>query len=519
MGLLWTFGITYIVIGSLNLITAFLFVVLFGLSIEFGVHLFYRYLECRREGADVEAALRLVLERTGKAMLTSGATTATAFFSLLITEFRGFSEFGFIMGLGYLLCLVSMLTLFPALLIVSERWRMIRLNNREAVARIFRNGPIPFVWGIIGVGVLFTVFSLAVLPHLPFEYDFRRLRAYVPETEKAKEKAGKIFTLAQSPVVVLAESREDMDAIVAAVHAHMAADTLSPTIDTVRTIYDELPADQDEKLFTIKEIKTLLEENDVSSFLSGEQLEKMDEFRELLEVKSIGIEDLPYGIRRRFIGTDGAVGNFVFIYPSVSLADGQQAIRFAEDVRDIPLPDGRVYHASSGDIIFADVLLVMKRDSKIAIVAAFIVVFLIVLLDFRSLRSALLVLLPLVVGIIWMCGGMVVFGMKISLFNMVVFPSIIGLSLDSGVHLYHRYLEEGPGNLWKVFLTTGQAVAVGALTTMLGFADLVLARHPGLKSLGSLAVLGLVTTLITALVLFPAALQAAERLRSRRRSS
>jgi predicted RND superfamily exporter protein len=406
------------------------------------------------------------------------------------------------------------------MLIVSERWKLIfGLSKNGAVEKTYRSGPIPFAWGILGAGIVLTALSLAFLPRLPFEYDFRRLRAFVPEAEKAKAKSAAIFTRSQSPVITLADTREDMDAIVEAVRAYMITDTLTPTIDTVRTIYDELPSDQEDKAFVMEEIKDLVDKNNIEEFVQPDQREKIAEFRELLDAEPITIEDLPYGIRRTFTGTDGQVGNFVLIYPEVQLIDGRNAIKFAEDVRDIHLPSGKVYHASSGDIIFADVLLVMMRDSKIAIIAAFLVVFLIVLYDFRALRPTLLVLLPLTIGLIWMCGGMVLLGMNVSLFNMVVFPSIIGLSLDSGVHLYHRYLEEGPGNLWKVFTTTGQAVAVGALTTMLGFGDLILARHPGLQSLGSLALLGLVTTLLSALIFFPAALQVVEHIQKRRRSS
>lgn len=518
MGLIWTFGITYGVIGSLNAITGFLFVVLFGLSIEFGVHLLYRYLESRRSGMGVEDALKLILSRTGHAMLTSGATTATAFLSLMITDFRGFSEFGFIMGLGYLLCLLSMLTVFPAFLVISERWRLLRKTAGSPARAVVKSGPMPMAWGILGIGVVLTVVSLALIPRLEFEYDFQRLRVNVPEAEKAKQKAGTIFTISQSPAVVLADSREDLDKIVEVLLQHMAADTLTPTIDTVRTVYAALPTDQEEKYSVMQSIKELLSEENLQ-FLKPDQREKADEFKGLLDARPIAIPDLPYHIRRSFTGLNGQIGNFVFIYPGVPLSQGQNAIRFAEDVRDIPVSSDKIYHSSSGQVILADVLLVMIRDSSTAVLATLFVIFVIVLLDFRSLRSALLVLVPLLVGIVWMCGGMVLLGMKINLFNMVVFPSIIGLSLDSGVHLFHRYREEGAGTLRKVVMTTGQAVMIGSLTTMLGFGDLILGRHPGLQSLGSLALLGLVTTLATALIIFPAALQVVEYLGLRRRTS
>ncbi len=518
MGLVWTFGIAYGMIGNLNVITAFLFVVLFGLSIEFGVHLLHRYLESRRAGTGVEDSLRLILSRTGKAMLTSGATTAAAFFSLMITDFRGFSEFGFIMGIGYLFCLVAMLTIFPAFLTLSERWRLIRgVRERHPDHREVEAGPMPMARTLLAVGLVVTVLSLLLLPRLAFEYDFRRLRANVPETERAREKVAHIFSLSQSPAVVLADSKEDLDALVGVVLERMRSDTLTATIDTVKTVYSALPSNQEQKYLIIQDLRDLLREENVK-LLNPRQRAQVDSLRDLLQAKPIQIQDLPYNIRRNFTGTNGQIGNFAFIYPNVNLAEGKNAIRFAEDVRDLPLPSGKVYHASSGQVVFADVLLVMMRDSEIAVLATLVVVFLIVLADFRSVRAALLVLLPLLVGILWMCGGMALLGIKLNLFNIVVFPSIIGLSLDSGVHLYHRYREEGIGSLKKVVMTTGQAVAVGAFTTMLGFGDLILARHPGLQSLGGVALLGLASTLVTALVIFPAALQVVEGFALRRQS-
>ena len=519
MGLIWAFGITYGVVGNLNVITAFLFVVLFGLSIEFGVHLLYRYMESRRIGNGVEDTLKLIISRTGKAMLTSGSTTSVAFFSLLITDFRGFSEFGLIMGMGYLLCLVAMLTVFPAFLVVSEGWGLLRgVHSRQTGQhRAFRPGPMPLAKGILAAGVVVTLGSLILIPRLEFEYDFLKLRAYVPTKESTKEKILEIFTLSQSPAIVMADNREDLEALVGVVHDHINRNRAATTIDTVKTIYSALPSNQQEKYLVIQDIKHLLREENME-LLNAKQREKVEKMRDLLDAKPFEIQDLPYNIRRSFTGLDGRIGNFVFIYPGVSLSQGKNAIRFAEEVRDIPLPSGKVYHASSANVVFADVLLVMMHDSKIAVLASLIVVFLIVLADFRSVRAAALVLLPLLVGIVWMAGGMALTGMKLNLFNMVVFPSIIGLSLDSGVHMYHRYLEEGFGHLRKVVMTTGQAVAVGSFTTMLGFGDLILARHPGLKSLGGLALLGLATTLVTALILFPAALQVVENLSVRRQA-
>ena len=129
MSLSWTFGLTWIVIGNLNQITVCLFAILFGLGIDFGIHIFARYREARRRGLTTEAALIETVCQTGSALTTTAVTTSVAFFSLLFSDFKGFSEFGFIVGAGIMFSLVAMLVVCPAFIVLVERLRLIRLQQ------------------------------------------------------------------------------------------------------------------------------------------------------------------------------------------------------------------------------------------------------------------------------------------------------------------------------------------------------------------------------------------------------
>jgi len=104
-------------------------------------------------------------------------------------------------------------------------------------------------------------------------------------------------------------------------------------------------------------------------------------------------------------------------------------------------------------------------------------------------------------------------GMKLNFFNIVVLPSVIGIGVDNGVHIYHRYLEEGPGSLYYVLKNTGLAISMTTLTTIAGYSGLILANHPGLNSIGDLAVIGIISTYVTAMILLPALLQFFEKKR------
>jgi hypothetical protein len=513
MGLIWSFALTYFIIGNLNTMTAFLFVILFGLGIDFGIHLFARYLEDRIGNHDVKAALDSMMIQTGRAVLTAALSTSMAFFSLMITDFKGFSEFGFIVGSGIVMSLVAMTTVLPAFLrLADEKLGLIRMKEVWGHQRLSERRPFPYAKPILVVGIVITVVLAINLHKIEFEYDFTNLRSNLPASVAVKRKIDKISpfnALSASPTIVLAKDKAELDRIVSAVKRKIESDTESPTIHTVKTLFSFLPKEQDDKLDIIAEISDLAN-GEGAKLVTGEQKEKLDELRDLLDVTALTVEDLPKMILRKFQTIDGSRANFAFIYPDVQLRDGKNAMAFADDAQEIMTEDGQTYYSSSSSIVFSDMLRLMLRDSPTAVGVTLLVVFLIVLADFKGFRPTLLVMFPLVCGAIWMCGVMYLFEMKLNFYNMVALPTIIGMGIDNGVHLYHRYREAGPGSLTLVLKSTGGAMFASMLTTMVGFLGLKMATHPGLNSIGVLALIGLFASFVTAVVILPAILQLLE---------
>lgn len=514
MGLMWAFAITYWVIGNLNTMTAFLFVILFGLGIDFGIHMVARYLEDRIAHSDVRSSIDTMLIQTGQAVFTAALTTSMAFFSLTITDFKGFSEFGFIVGTGILMSLVAMTTVLPAFIVLAdEKLGLVRARpvwgHRNLQAT---RGRFPRAKTVLAIGVIVTAYFAYNLRHIQFEYDFTNLRSNLPASAEVKRKIGTISPfnkLSQSPSLVLARDKEQLDEIVSAVEVKIAEEDPTPTIDTVRTLWSFLPKDQEDKMDLIEEIRELTS-GPSADLIKGEQRERLDELRGLLDVQPLGVDDLPKMILRKFSAIDGSRAHFAFIYPDVQLRDGKNAMSFAEDAQEIETSKGEVVYSSSASIVFSDMLRLMLRDSPTAVGVTLTVVFLIVVADFRGLRPALMVMFPLICGAVWMCGIMYLFDMKLNFYNMVALPTIIGMGIDNGVHLYHRYREEGPGSLTLVLRSTGGAMFASMLTTMVGFLGLRMATHPGLNSIGVLALIGLATSFVAAVVVLPAILQALE---------
>ncbi|HXI04289.1 MAG TPA: MMPL family transporter, partial [Candidatus Saccharimonadales bacterium] len=204
---------------------------------------------------------------------------------------------------------------------------------------------------------------------------------------------------------------------------------------------------------------------------------------------------LPAGIRERFVTRSG---HFVaLMHASESVFQPEFLDRFVAACRRIS-PD-----ATGFPVIFRSMSMRITAGFHTTAVAAAVVVFLILLADFRNFRSAGLALLPLGMGVVWMMGGMRLFGLSWNFANLVAVPLIIGVGIDNGVHVIHRiHLEHGHG-MAAALRHTGRAIIISSLTTMIGFGSLALASHRGLSSLGTILLMGVGACLVTSTLVLP----------------
>jgi predicted RND superfamily exporter protein len=505
--LTWTFGLTYLLIGQLNTITGFLFVVLFGMGVDYGIHAMARYRESRQAGVDVAGAIHRMVCLGGSALVTTALTTSAAFFSLMLLEFRGFSELGLITGIGMIFAVTAMIVFLPALVIAAENLGLLKIKPVEGKALTATKGPLTWARPVLAGAVVLLAVSAVLFSKVQFQYDFTNLRIITQEREEYARETTGVFTQSESPALVLAPTPEALEEVVAAVEEIIRTDTLSPTVESVRSILSLVPPDQEVRLEKIAALKRLVEE-EVDGRLGDEDQARVDRLKRFLEVdQPYTWDDFPAKDRLRFANREGEPGNFALIYPSVALRDGRNAIAFRDDIGTIQGESGAVYHAASSNIIVADMLSMITKEGPLAVLLSVGVVFLIILANLRYLKGTLLVMTPLVFGIVWMGGAMYLMGMELNFFNLVVFPSLVGIGIDDGVHIYHRYREEGPGSLPFVLQRTGMPVLVTTITSCVGYSGLLFAHHPGLQSIGKLAIVGLTATFVSAYFVLPALLE------------
>lgn len=508
ISLSWTFGITYGILGMLNTMTSVLFVILFGMGIDYGVHFYARYIEFRSEGLEIPEALHSTYDKTGSAIMVSGLTTSFSLFVLVLANFRGFSEFGFIAGSGILLALLCMLFILPSLLVIFERFNWILFNERTAERSGFNPQRFPLARTILVAGMAVSVLVLVFSDQIRFQYDFGELEPEFPEYESFRSVTDRVSdTDRHNPAYILADNQQEVIGILEKLRHKMRTDTTSPTIMEVEALPERFPPSDSaaqSKLEQIAQIRELLN----GSILQNQEDSQLERLRRAAQTRErMEVEDIPEYFKNQFVTREGELGNFVIVYPSVGLSDGRNSIEFKNDVGEVTLENGETFYAASTSIIAAEMLELMRTESPWMVGATFTVVFLLMLISFRSFRWALIAMLPLVVGLLWLFGIMIVTGIMFNFYNLVVLPAILGIGEDNGVHLAHRYRDEGRSKMWNVLSSTGQHVTIGSMTTMLGFSGLLFTNHPGLQSLGVMAVIGIGMTLVAGLTFLPALIQ------------
>ncbi|MEP1150180.1 MAG: MMPL family transporter [Balneola sp.] len=508
MSLVWTFGITYFYLGMLNTMTSVLFVILFGLGIDYGIHYYARYIELRSSGLDVEEAILTTNEKTGEAIFVSAFTTAAALYVLMFADFRGFSEFGFISGTGIMLALFSMLYVLPSLLVIFEKFNWVLFSIKDDIPHVYADKKYPFAKVIVVAGLIISAVVIGYSGNLSFQYDFGKLEPTFPEYEKFSAVAGQVGSSdKRNPAYIIADSDAEVEGLVEALNHKMESDTTSPTIKSIESLQDRFPSTEQEvqeKLEKIARVRELLD----NTFIRNKEEEDLDKLRRAAQTREpLEIDQIPPYLKSRFITKDGEVGRFVIIYPSVGLSDGKKSIAFKDDIGSVTLENGKTYHAASTSIVAASMLDLMRTESPYMVGATFLIIYLFMIFTFRSFRWSVISMLPLMVGLLWLFGIMIIFGFEFNFYNLVVLPAILGIGEDSGVHLAHRYRDEGKNSMWEVLSSTGQHITMGSITTMLGFAGLLFTNHPGLQSLGVMAVIGIGMTLLTSLTFLPALIQ------------
>ena len=522
LGAIIALAFAYLTIGHFNAATAFLSAIIVGNGVNFMIMLMARFLEEIRVGGpdSLEQSLKTSVRGTIRGTAVASLAAVITYGALIFAGFRGFREFGIIGGVGMLMCWIVTFATGPALITLAHRLKPMAGKGKGVgvisgkIGGFVANHPGKIL--LVSSALTFAGL-LAFIPYAkdPFQYDFRKLRNKVGierGSAKLSKEIDKIFELPQSPTPVVANELADVLDIKQRILSAEGADNI---VGDVKTVFDVLPKEQEAKLAVLGELRELVDSK--LDFLTPSEREKVLEYRPPERLRVLTIEDVPEIVARPFTESDGTRGRILYVYakPGNSLLDGRYLLKFAKFLRGIP-GEGDTFLTSGQPLVFADMIDAIINDGTQVTVIAVIGIFLLLIVAFRSGLYTGSVLLAAVLGTLWMICIGAVFDIKLNFLNFVVIPIMLGDGVDYGANIIERYRAIGKGGVAEAIQTTGAAVMLESLTTMLGFASLIMSSNMALQSFGILANVGEITCLAASTIVMMALIAWIERRRARK---
>lgn len=572
LGLCWTFGLVTLVVGHLNLLSLIFAPLMLGLTIDYGIHWFCRLEEEEAAGGGCTTeVLGYTFRRAAPGIVYAGLAAVVSFVPLAFVGFKGLAELGLILAMGILVMLVATLVLVPALVTITEKCPPPEVPQKSAP----RPTPFLHLhWRrpglLVALGLAITALGAVSLHFVPF--DLNPLHLQNPHTESVvweykliqdskystsygalataslKELKARTEALKKLPTVSHVESilsflphrvkekrqilkemlptlnaihfrgapagpssPQELAAILGRINFKMAeaaknlgkdqADTKKQIEETHRLINNIIPLLKDNRPQTARRLA------DYSKYLFSDLRSTWDLFRGYVEtgltVPPPTMQDLPQSVRERFISPQGTY--LIRIFPSEDTWNFGPLKKFVQSL-------WRVDPNTVGDPVLLYTFTLGFRNSILwAAGMALLAISVMLLLLFRSLKMALLALIPLVVGTGLTLNLMWLLNLPFNQANVLFVPLILGEGIEFGIIILARWQLEESARAIALPASTAKGVALAALTTTLGFGSLMVSGHQGTFSLGLLATVGSLSVLLASLSILPAFLRLVER--------
>jgi hopanoid biosynthesis associated RND transporter like protein HpnN len=557
----WTYGWLTLTVGHLTILSAAFASILIGMGDDYGTHALARYLEERKHGLDFRPAMDRAYQTTAGSMVANALTTALAFFSIMLAEFQGIKELGFIAGCGNLLQLVASFTVLPAAMTLVEQHR-----NKEGKTRLRIARPLgifsPFHRYprlVLGGTVILSILACVAMRGVSLDYNLLEMQAKGTESVEWEKKLLEHSKRSSWFAVTTAGSLDE-------VRQKQRAFKALPEVKKVDSLVDLLPEDQEGRIDAVRQLAPLVRTLDLT-YQEPEPLE-VEEIQMMLEKIQFKLRtDVTWDPQKKpaeaeIINARAALLELLDVLKQTDAAVAKQKLEpfqrrlfqdFSEKfqllkhnvqppgpirLEDVPDSLRERFQSADGQYL----LQIFSRDNiwekenmtrfvgaveavdttvtgppVIGLIAidqmkkgyvqaglyALLIDVLVVFWTFRNWKHTLLAMIPLAVTTVWTLGWMGASGFQMNLANLIAFPLIFGILVGSGIHLVYRYRLEPHRVRSLVDASTVQAINLATFTTIVGFGSLLVAKHYGIFSLGLLMTVTLTIGWALSLTLLP----------------
>jgi predicted RND superfamily exporter protein len=513
-GLLATFAAGRLVVGHLNSNTAFLGSIIAGNGINYPL-LFLAYFRSQPPELDLRHAIERAARQALPGTLGAAATASAAYAGLAFSNFRGFSQFGYLGGVGMLMTWALTFLAVPVGIALfnpprrparpgvhTGRWTRSMLGE----ASWLKGSAVAFVvvaLVLTGVGIARGFHEGLYEMHLKA---LRNRRSLAVGSASWEDKLTQLFGTWLNPVVVLVRRPEDREAAASELRRTLMTGPVlaADRIETIENYRPPLP-EQERRLARLRKLSRTFQALDRED-IPPDARPMVEEWLQEDRLTTISYEEIPPVLLQGFRETSGVLDRSVLIFPALAVdyADGVNMQWLARRLAEARLPEGAV---TGGAFLFmADVFRLVHQEAPrvVLVVCALVALVLVPIFWTRPGRIPLVIITVAPVAISAQA-IMLALGVKINMLNFAAVPITIGVGADYVINLVGA-MDSLNLDARRACARMGLAILLCSLTTIVGYASLLVAQSGALRTFGWAAVLGEVMAVVTVLLVLPAVL-------------
>ncbi|WP_461865973.1 hydrophobe/amphiphile efflux-3 (HAE3) family transporter [Thermococcus sp.] len=491
-GVAMTLGFMGLTNIPLGIATTTVGAMIVGMGIDYGVHITNRYYEERRKGRSIEESAEEAITETGKALLGAALTTIAGFAALSFSVLPALQRLGFVLIVGLTLAALNAVIVTPAVIMLEEDITKLLKGHYETPEIRAYSGILAKFFTVLGksiknhprrylaiVAVLTLIFISGATQTTTEVRMSKMIPPGIPEIQAINDVINEFGGMDEVDVVIQANDVRNPDVVrdiyrfeksVLADSYYNNAFESQSIADVVVKKYGYIPDDKEK----------------IANALKGSNLITSDYSMTLLKFKG------------NFMGTSQEGFNGIMRY-------------FKEEISNADFPPGvsvRITGESYIDYVLSELI---NRDiPRISTYGTFFVI-IIVLLLFRDLKTSIAMILPMFLGALWTIGFMGLVKIPFDQTLAGVISMIVGLGVDYGMHLTHRFKEElenaNPYPIVTAVENVGPGILVGALTTAGGFLALLFGDLTPIHNFGKALAFGIFASMTAAYLVTPSLLQ------------
>ena len=491
-----TFGVLGIVQPELTIISVAVVALLMGLGVDYSIHLMNRLAEEHTIENKVEK-IEKILKYTGKAVLLSTVTTIIGFASLMVSSMSPIVTFGFGCAIGIFFCFISAIILVPCLALILQ----FKKNGRVSVWKKLANFAVKYRKRILFISGFIAVLSLIVIPEIKTDVNYFELAPKdIPEVD-AMFRYSENFGSGSNLNALLVET--DPNGLLDPEIIKELVKMENEMRDVIASAFPDVDERKIEKSIysvadEIKEVSDLINRSIVA--------EKLAEF--------VGIQKILFDM----IAEGGIVDKdfsktIIVVGIPISSSIGQIE-KVVEEINTIAsstvLPhNGHISQLTGQDAITLAVNNRLTDEQVRSMILALLLVLAALIFIFSSSTYGFLTMIPVLFVLMWEPGFLVATDIPLSLVTISIAAIMVGIGIDYGVHITHRFREEIERGIPKMdaikisIEKTGLSLVEAASTTVAGVASIYFVNVPALQEFGIVIIMMIILSCIAAALILP----------------